>query len=290
MKQKSFRHILTAILVLFIPSISAISKGALKDQRDIVQMNIRENGLVASFFYPKGGKNLPAVIALGGSDGGIKAAEFFGSELAQEGYAVLALVYFNYETLPKTLGMIPLEYFEKAIKWVKSNQMVDPDKLGIIGGSKGGELTLLLGSRYPDFRAVAATVPSICVFQGIGGGSISSWSYKGKGLDYVPYHAEKGTEYGPGNWAPLYVDSYKQKEFVKKAIIKVENINGPLILFSGEKDKIWPSATFCRDIVKRLKEKNFNHPVIHIYDKNKGHNVGRLMKNKWIGFFKKYLK
>ena len=60
-----------------------------------------------------------------------------------------------------------------------------------------------------------------------------------------------------------------------EAAIAVERINGPLLLFSGKDDQLWPSDIFCARIVGRLKARRFTHPVEHYSFELAGHQIGR---------------
>lgn len=61
---------------------------------------------------PAGPGPFPAVIDLFGGAGGL--IEFRAGLLASRGFAVLALAFFAYEDLPRTLTQLDLEYFEEA--------------------------------------------------------------------------------------------------------------------------------------------------------------------------------
>jgi dienelactone hydrolase len=74
---------------------------------------VREGGLVGTFFRPSTPGPHPAVIVLGGSDGGLR--EGSAAVLARQGYATLALAYFGVEGLPPELVEVPVEYFGRAI-------------------------------------------------------------------------------------------------------------------------------------------------------------------------------
>ena len=63
----------------------------------------------------------------------------------------------------------------------------------------------------------------------------------------------------------------EDKNAVAAAAIKVENINGPVLLVSGENDHVWPSAEMSREVMNRLKEKNFEHAYHHIMVPNGNH-------------------
>jgi len=107
---------------------------------------VRDNGLVANFYLPKTSGKHPAIIVIGGSEGGIWLADAWGEPLATRGYAVLSLAYFAMEKLPSQLEEIPLEYFKKAIDWVSAHPAVDPKRIAFAGVSKGGEAVLLIAA------------------------------------------------------------------------------------------------------------------------------------------------
>ncbi|MEM5686604.1 hypothetical protein AAHB49_06340 [Bacillus cereus] len=69
-------------------------------------VSIRENGLVATFFYNENKKANPGIIVLGGSEGGLN--EYLAALLASHNFSVLALAYFGIDNLPKQLVEIPL--------------------------------------------------------------------------------------------------------------------------------------------------------------------------------------
>src|SRR5512140_2147123 len=101
-------------------------------------ITVREHNLVANFFPPITNEPAPAILLLGGSDGGIETASNLAPLLHAHGYAVLALAYFAIDPLPALLEEIPLEYFEHAIQWLQAQPTVLADRIGVIGISKGG--------------------------------------------------------------------------------------------------------------------------------------------------------
>jgi len=245
----------------------------------IEHRKVRDHGLVGDFCYCDDGTRHLAVILLGGSEGGNKAWEDWMDRIAEWGYAVLSLAYFKEKGLPRSLENVPLEYFETAMAWLTAHPAVVPHHYAVIGASKGGELALLLASRYPAIRAVVGVVPSSVVFQGIPSGFSfgpppSSWSYKGKGLPYVPIHFSLALIKGllTGRFLDCYTESLKDKAAVEWSTIPVENINGPILLASGNHDQMWPSTFMCAQIVKRLNTFHYKHHYTHIaYDT--GHNA-----------------
>jgi dienelactone hydrolase len=57
------------------------------------------------------------------------------------------------------------------------------------------------------------------------------------------------------------------------AAIKVEHINGPILLLSGADDEVWPSAMMSDMIEQRIKMNNFHFAFENIKYKNAGHLI-----------------
>ncbi|BAF60544.1 hydrolases of the alpha/beta superfamily [Pelotomaculum thermopropionicum SI] len=250
----------------------------------VKRVEVRESGVVGTLFLPAGEGRRPAIIVLGGSDGG--TYEPAAAIYASHGYVTLALAYFGMEGLPDSLVNIPLETVGKAIEWLESRPEVDKDAIGVWGASKGAELALLAASHYPQIKAVVAKSPSAVVFEGIskdsGKNHQSSWTYKGEPLSFVPtiFTEELAGSYfaavakkEPWSTAPLYEYALQNQEAVEKATIKVENINGPVLLVSGGRDGAWPSGKMAEMIMQRLREKGHPFPDMHLHYRDAGHQI-----------------
>ncbi len=236
---------------------------------------VKETGLVGTLFEPEGQGKRAAVIVLSGSEGGISEGE--AALLASHGFVAFALAYFRAEGLPQQLVEIPLETVKKGIDWLAARESVDGKRLGVTGGSKGGELALLAASHYPELRAVVARVPSHVVWFGLGGTYRgSSWSLGGKP---VPHLLPDGASFGavmakrPIRFVDVYLPSLKNEAGVAKALIPVEKINGAVLLVSGTADAMWPSSLMAEKVAERLKEKKHPHPVKHLRYEGAGHAI-----------------
>ena len=64
----------------------------------------------------------PGIVDILGAGGGF--LEYRASLLAGKGFAVLALAYYNYEDLPKSLRHVHLEYFEEAVNYLLNHPQV----------------------------------------------------------------------------------------------------------------------------------------------------------------------
>ena len=69
--------------------------------------------------YPTAPGPHPAALVLGGAGGGLR--EGAAQALASEGFAALTLAYLGVDPMPRELVEVPLEYFERAIAWLKAN-------------------------------------------------------------------------------------------------------------------------------------------------------------------------
>jgi dienelactone hydrolase len=117
-----------------------------------MRTEVRHGGLVATLFQPPGPGLHPAVVVLGGSDGGLW--ELPAALLASHGFSALALAYFGLDPLPPELVEIPLKYFEAALRWLMQQEGINPQAVAVMGWSRWGELALLLGAILPALRAL----------------------------------------------------------------------------------------------------------------------------------------
>jgi hypothetical protein len=261
------RRPVVALLLVLLAAVAGLARA--QEVRPV-----ESAGLVAKLYLPAGEGPHPGVLVLGGSGGGIGWQEDTAAVLAEHGFAALALAHFGMEGLPDGLELIPLEYFAKALAALAAEPAVDAARLGVVGVSKGGEAALLLASRTPEIRAVVAFVPSSHVFQSIADGwpRTSSWSDGGEPVPFVPYARVEFS-----NLAELYAASLEQAgELAAAAAIPVEEIQGPVLLLSGEADTLWPSAAMSEAVVKRLEGNAFSHEVVHVAYPDAGHGISNI--------------
>jgi len=252
------------------------------------ESKVESNGIHGKLFRPSGYKRYPGIIVLGGSGGGLEWSDSFALRLAHEGYAALALAYFRYADLPKAPVNIPLEYFKKGFDWMTAREDIDTSKLVIIGGSRGAELALILGATYPEVKAVIGYASSSVVWSATGGitslGRVS-WTYQNRPLPRMKLYfslkllreivkmisclIRKKTFYA----VPLLKAALSNRSLVERSSIQVEKIDGPVILISGDDDKLFPSTFMSEMIMERLKK--YNHPYTnkHYRYKQAGHSI-----------------
>jgi dienelactone hydrolase len=250
---------------------------------DVESKDVREQSIVGTLCYPKSIKKMPGIITIHGAGGvpDIGLAQL----LASHGYTVLALVYFGAEGLPKNLSLIPLEYFQNAMRWLKKQPQVEGNKIAILGQTRGAELVLLLASLFPDeMSAGIAYSPSHLVYGDHSSNEKSAWTYKNKPVPFMPMLSDqevlegvkeghitlhKGTIEDPILYTQFSL--YHMKKISNKikevATIPVENIRCPILIISGDDDQQQASSVSGKSIMERLdsmgsriKRKYVNYP------------------------------
>ena len=79
--------------------------------------------------------------------------------LASHGFAVYALPYWNYKSVPKN---IEIEYFDEAANWLLNHPKVDENGIGILGSCWGSMLGFLLAKRMEGkVKAITGKVPAV---------------------------------------------------------------------------------------------------------------------------------
>ncbi len=249
---------------------------------DVVRRDVATEGLVGTLFLPPGAEQTPApaVLVLGGSEGGLR--ETTAALLASRGYAALALAYFGVEGLPKTLERIPLEYFATALTWMQRQPSIDGERIAVQGISRGGELALLLGATYPHIRAVAAYVPSGVTWPGIGMAAGSAWTLDGQPVPFASWPLDPALQADwmrqmqsgePLRMRAMFASAARDPEAMRAAEIAVERIQGPILLVSGKDDQIWPSTDLAEIAVARLKANGHRHGHKHLAYDDAGHLI-----------------
>lgn len=168
----------------------------------------------------------------------------------------------------------PVERIETAIHFLKDNGY---RKIGIIGLSTTGMLSLVAASLIPDITLTVALSPSDFVMEGFyqdnkdgmherPGDNESTLTWRGKQLPYLPY-AYRHPDYWKKIQAdtkaygdmvvsrPMFDESEKKHPLGEDELIKVENIKGHIIFGGAEDDVLWDTCRYIRRMMKRLIEK-----------------------------------
>ncbi|HEV3311895.1 MAG TPA: acyl-CoA thioester hydrolase/BAAT C-terminal domain-containing protein [Chloroflexota bacterium] len=244
--------------------------------------DVRSDGLVGTLFIPAGQGPFPGMLVFTGSGGGIE--EWRAALLASHGYTAFALAYFNAEGLPDGLIDIPIEYFERGLNWIAARPEVDANRIGVTGGSRGGELVLLLGSMFPSIKAIVSGVPSAVVWSGFGKDTDQmetwpvAWTYGGKPIPAMPggRRDDEPPPLPPGEPIPLtpgFLKAMENVQAMEAAAIPAERSEAAIMLISGIADAMWPSAVFADMVEARLTRHGYVHPVVNLKYPNAGHMI-----------------
>jgi dienelactone hydrolase len=182
---------------------------------------------------------VPAVVVLGGSEGGYDATP--AAALALAGYPALALAYFGEPGLPQCLCSIPLEYFARAVAWLRTQPAGRGRPVVLYGASAGTEAVLLLASHLPHLAAgVIASSPSAVITPSISAVPGAAWTLGGQPL-------------APGTTIP------------------VTRIRVPLLMGDGGQDPLWDSAAAASTIMAELHGSADHAPATNLYSPGAGH-------------------
>ena len=165
----------------------------------------------------------------------------------------------------------PIERIENAINWLKNN---GNEKIGIVGASTTGTLALTAASFFPELTLTIALSPSDFIWQGFAQGNKdgakewpveneSLFTYRGEKLPYMPFcyqhpdywniiRSESKKNRDMVNSLKIFNDSEAKHPLSEENRIKVERINGKLILIGARDDALWDTAKYIHRIEERL--------------------------------------
>ena len=183
---KKSKFIGTSIVILLLVIGYLVADHLLFD--GVKMRTIQSNEFRGYYFAQEQSVNQPAVILLGGGNAG----SYWGQELAKANYVGLSLPYMYEDGLPNVLEEIELDYFKKAILWLRDQKEVNPNSIILMGASRNAELALLLGAYFPDLvQGVIAYAPSSVswpntVMASHSEGLKASWLVQGKAIPFMP--------------------------------------------------------------------------------------------------------
>jgi dienelactone hydrolase len=210
----------------------------------------------------------PALIVLGGSEGGGFFARDRAPRFASRGFAVLGLPYYSpgrsereIPDLPAAFADIPVDRLNTAFEWLQRRPEVDASRVALLGASKGAEFVLIAASRFKWITSAVAVVPSDVVWEGWGPGvepgTRSSFALNGKPLPFVPYLEFAQELDGFRTGRDVRMRRFQDKgraanpAAAVKARIEVEKFRGPLLVIGGHDDQVWASGMMAQNIAER---------------------------------------
>ena len=226
------------------------------------------HGQVDAQLFADDGAARPLIVGLGGAEGGNSWSSTFWQpqreRFQRQGYAFLALGYFGLPNTPEKLDRIALDGVHAAIARAQQDPRVSSECVIVLGGSKGAELALALGARYPDIDAVIALAPGDTVFPAhTDAMTTSSWSQDGEPLPFAPMPWSATLDLVRGDLHAV-MQRILDGESADAARIGVERIQGPVLLIAADADEMWPTLWMSKRIMSRLDSAGFAYPHVLI--------------------------
>jgi len=240
------------------------------------------------------GDSQPLIVGLGGAEGGNAWAGPHGERqralLKEHGYAFLSIGYFGLAGIPEKLDRIAIDGIHQAVLAAASDPKINGNCIAVMGASRGGELALLLGSHYNDYKSVVGLVPGSAVFTALTDAMVTSGFAKdGEALPFVPVPWSATTNLLTGDLRGAFEKMMDNKEAMQAAAISVEDIAGPILLISGDQDEQWPSKEMSDNMIARLRDNNFSYSYEHLALQG-GHGEHLNHFDRVINFFNAHLR
>jgi acylaminoacyl-peptidase len=180
--------------------------------------------------------NPPLIVIPHGGPHSVSSAVYMPSSAYLCGYGGYAVAFVNYRgstgfgqglvaSLPTRIGELDVADVVEATKKIQDSGLVDPDRIGICGGSHGGFLTGHCTGRYPDlFRAAVMRNPVVNLPSMVTATDIPDWVFV-EALGSYDWH-----EYRPPTSDELII------MWEKSPIAHVHNVMCPTLIALGLAD------------------------------------------------------
>ena len=224
-------------------------------------------GLTGEQCRPAGDAPLPAVVFVGGSEGGIGFAREGARRACAAGFAALALPYWRYDGLPDALEEIPISYFETAIDRFAAQDFIDADRVGLAGYSRGSEAAILTAAQSDTVAAVAGLATGAVAGPNIDFSDFfdvePAWTIDGAPVAYVTLREDR-----PGaDWRDMMSDQAPPSPERARAnfealqalggfeasILPIAQIEAPVLLLGAGADAVWESCGQAAFLARRAR-------------------------------------
>jgi acetyl esterase/lipase len=258
-------RLVVSALVVAATSIAA-SRGAVAQGDVIIENNVEYSNpdnqhLMVNMARPQGNGPFPAVLCIHG--GGFRAGDRNGyngliKQLAQRGYVAATV---EYRLAPKYQFPAAVYDCKAAVRWLRANAAkyhIDPDRIGVTGGSAGGHLAQFLGVTGENFQ-----------FEGDGG----NWEYSSKVACVV-------NQYGPSDFTKSYghsvdaaevlplflggnLETARQRHIISSPLYWVTPNSAPTLQIHGTKDP-YVAVEQGVELVEKLKAAGVEADILKI--------------------------
>lgn len=235
-------------------------------------MTIEDEGFLGSFY--KGEQYAEkAVLLVGGSGENRTSVEARAAILAREGFSVLAVGYYLWKPLSSQTVAIPLDYIERAIKWLQTKCLLQITKIGMMGLSLGAAYTALCASYFPEIQCAVVVSGFDFVVEGcknmIFRQHKSYFSLHGEDIPYEPAESlshlpttlrkwRKDVRYDSKAMNRFYYNECFQNR-TDASRIKVEKAHCDWLFLAPGYDDTWPSDEAVKRMMRLLKESGYAH-------------------------------
>ncbi|GAB0190443.1 acyl-coenzyme A thioesterase 5-like [Grus japonensis] len=204
---------------------------------------VREGRIRATLFLPPGEDTFPGIIDIHGYAGGL--FEHRASLLANHGFATLALAYFKYEDLPQDPTELHLEYFEEAVNYMLQHPQVKGPGVGLLGYSKGAELSFAMAAFLKNITAVVS-------LNGPVANTIIPLCYKDKIIPPLPFNEQKVKVMDSDviDCSEVLPDPFQAPG--NQSLIPLEKAEAQLLLIAGQDDRVVKSEYYATKVCKLL--------------------------------------
>jgi len=246
--------------------------------------SITNDSAIGRLWLPATAKPSAAILLIGGSGGGYEDQD--ARWLASSGFVVFNIRYFGGKGQAENLVKVPIETFDKGIKWLSSHPAVKENSIGIFSHSRGTEAALLTAHYSPLVKAVVARSSSAVVWAGPGwaGFNESAWTWNSKPIAFLNVGLVDGAV-----WLyrvirdkrliqtrAMFASALHNKQAVEKAALPVAQLNAHLLLISGRDDQQWPSSMMSNMLIAKLEKSAVQYSYRHHAFDNAGHRPGHL--------------
>lgn len=256
---------------------------------DWQELKLSEYGFYG--YFRKGTTNADkAMIVMSGADGNKELAIGSADVFLEEGCSVLVLGFHKWEGLSQDKSHIPVDYVEKAVKWLLVRS--DIGSVGIKGTSMGAQYALLCASLIPEISLVIAAAPYDyvleCVDDKFRRTGRSTYTYHGEEIPYSPsvlldesvpkliLKCAFDKRYGLKRMFRFY---YDKNPLTEKSRIRVENMKADVLLLASENDDCWPAEISARRVEAILNKNNYPYRVKTVIYEKGSHAVGNMLND-----------
>ena len=210
----------------------------------------------------------PMVAVLSGSKGGyIQSDHPMVRDLLFAGFRVASMAYHGATGTPDHLREISIDAVANRIAELGRAAGVGEGCVGVLGVSKGAELTLLLASLSGVGDVHVAATPSDVVWQSSQTTfrRRSSWTRNGEPLPFVPYlrfsRATLTALRDVKRAGALHEASLRKADNLEAARIPIERATTPVLALAGSEDALWPTQAMMERMIARLDTDKPGHRV-----------------------------